>query len=458
MAAGVPQGGRCRWASIGLGFTFAAAGRPVIESEVDMSEPNQKKRTKIACSNCGQHLDVTELPAFSRAFCPACNTKLLVPMIIGNYQLLSPMGSGGMGTVYKAFDTALQRFVAVKLMKKELAANPQFVADFTREARAAASLNHPNIAQILSFGQTNETDGQYYIVMELLEGSSLDHMIETHKRVAELDVLNIGIQVASALKAAYHRGVIHRDIKPGNILFNSESQAKVVDFGLAQFAGAEEEKRQEDGIWGTPYYIAPEKLNGEREDFRSDMYSLGGTMFHALAGRPPFEANTATEVVLKHLREPALSLKTFAPDICDQTMQAIGCMLRKNREDRYSSYDELIEDLEEAKRSAVTHQRGGGVSETQTAGTRGCRRPQGKRAERFLEERYSHNRLAGGLRRVRLFRLEVSRGSVPFQRLSLRKDDGAGTADGPTGCRTELARSLGCSRQQSHRRPVSEGD
>ncbi|MBI5686760.1 MAG: serine/threonine protein kinase [Verrucomicrobia bacterium] len=322
-----------------------------------MSEPAPKKQIKIACSNCGQHLDVTEVPAFSRVFCPSCNTKLLVPMVIGNYQLLNPIGSGGMGTVYKAFDSTLQRFVAVKLMKKELAANAQFVADFTREARAAASLNHPNIAQILSFGQTDEANGQYYIVMELLEGGSLDHMIETHKRVAELDVLNIGIQVASALKAAYQRGVIHRDIKPGNILFNSESQAKVVDFGLAQFAGAEEEKKQEEGIWGTPYYISPEKLSGEREDFRSDIYSLGGTLFHALAGRAPFEANSATEVVLKHLREPALSLKTFAPDICDQTMHAIGCMLRKSREDRYPSYEELIDDLEEAKRAAVAHQR-----------------------------------------------------------------------------------------------------
>ncbi|MFA6560502.1 MAG: serine/threonine-protein kinase [Verrucomicrobiia bacterium] len=322
-----------------------------------MPESAPKKQIKIACSNCGQHLDVTELPAFSRAFCPSCNTKLLVPMVIGNYQLLNPMGSGGMGTVYKAFDSALQRFVAVKLMKKELATNAQFVADFTREARAAASLNHPNIAQILSFGRTDDNDSQYYIVMELLEGGSLDHMIETHKRVAELDVLNIGIQVASALKAAYQRGVIHRDIKPGNILFNSESQAKVVDFGLAQFAGAEEEKKQEEGIWGTPYYISPEKLSGEREDFRSDIYSLGGTLFHALAGRAPFEANSATEVVLKHLREPALSLKTFAPDICDQTMHAIGCMLRKNREDRYPDYDELIDDLEEAKRAAVAHQR-----------------------------------------------------------------------------------------------------
>ena len=323
-----------------------------------MPDTAANKKIKIACSSCGQHLDVTDLPAFSRALCPTCNTKLLVPMVIGNYQLLSSVGSGGMGTVYKAFDTTLQRFVAVKLMKKELASNKEFVADFTREARAAASLNHPNIAQILSFGQTSETtDGQYYIVMELLEGGSLDHMIETHKRVPELDVLNIGIQVASALKAAYQRGVIHRDIKPGNILFNAESQAKVVDFGLAQFAGAEEEKKQEDGIWGTPYYIAPEKLSGEREDFRSDIYSLGGTLFHALAGRAPFEANSATEVVLKHLREPALSLKTFAPDICDETAQTIGQMLRKNREERYASYEELIDDLEEAKAAIATRRR-----------------------------------------------------------------------------------------------------
>ncbi len=318
-----------------------------------MAEPTAKK-IKIACSSCGQHLDVTDLEPFVKVECPTCKTRLLVPMTIGNYQLLSPLGSGGMGTVYKAYDSTLQRFVAVKLMKKEMADNRQFVEDFTREARAAASLNHPNIAQILSFGQVK---AQYYLVMELLEGGSLDNMIERRKRVPELEVLEVGIQVASALKAANQRGLIHRDIKPGNILFNLENQAKVVDFGLARFAEGEEagEEEEEEGIWGTPYYIAPEKLNGEKEDFRSDMYSLGGTLFHALAGRPPFEADTATEVVLKHLKSPALSLKTFAPDICDETAQAIGRMLRKNREERFESYDELITDLQLAKSAAVAH-------------------------------------------------------------------------------------------------------
>lgn len=317
-----------------------------------MSEAPAKK-VKIGCSKCGQHLDVTDLEPFSKAQCPSCQTVLVVPMVIGNYQLLAALGSGGMGTVYKAFDTTLQRYVAVKLMKKELAANAQFVEDFTREARAAAALNHPNIAQILSFGKVGN---QYYLVMELLEGGSLDHMIETRKRVPELETLEIGIEVASALRAAHQRGVIHRDIKPGNILFNAEGHAKVVDFGLARFAGEEKEgKSEEDGIWGTPYYIAPEKIAGEPEDFRSDIYSLGGSLFHALAGRAPFEADSATEVVLKHLKTPALSLKTFAPDICDDTAQVIGRMLRKTREERHESYDELIEELEAAKQAAIIH-------------------------------------------------------------------------------------------------------
>jgi len=319
-----------------------------------MANGGSKKQVKIACSNCGQHLDVTAQEPFSRVECPTCNTRLLVPMIIGSYHLLNPIGGGGMGTVYKAFDGTLQRFVAVKLMKKELASNQRFVADFTREARAAAALSHPNIAQILSFGQL---DGQYYLVMELLEGGSLDHMIETRKRVPEKEVIEIGVQVASALRAAHQKGVIHRDIKPGNILFDAEGQAKVVDFGLAQFGGEEDKRQEEDGIWGTPYYIAPEKLNHEREDFRSDIYSLGGTLFHALAGRAPFEANTATEVVLKHLKEPALSLKTFAPDVSTETAQVIGQMLNKNPADRFDSYDELIAALKHAAQAAVVHQR-----------------------------------------------------------------------------------------------------
>jgi hypothetical protein len=178
-------------------------------------------------------------------------------------------------------------------------------------------------------------------------------MITKRKRIPEAETLEIGMQVASGLRHAYQRGLIHRDIKPGNILFSEAGMPKVVDFGLAEFH-TEAKAPQKDGIWGTPYYIAPEKVAGEKEDFRSDIYSLGGTLFHALAGRAPFEANTATDVVIKNLTTPALSLKTFAPDITDETARAVGRMLIKNRAARYNSYDTLIHDLQLAKQHLTT--------------------------------------------------------------------------------------------------------
>lgn len=311
----------------------------------------QRKAVKITCPVCQQQLDVTDQQPFEVVPCPKCGEKLLVPMQLGNYRLLSIVGDGGMGTVYKAVDLSLGRQVAVKLLRKDLAQDPRFVQIFHREARAAASLNHHNIATLYS---TGVQDGQYYLVMELVDGESLDDRITKRKRIPEAEALDIGIQVASGLRHAYQRGLIHRDIKPGNILFAEDGTPKIVDFGLAEFHTDQDVKKPEqEGIWGTPYYIAPEKVAGEKEDFRSDIYSLGGTLFHALAGRAPFEANTATDVVLKHLNSPALSLKTFAPDIRDETAQTVGRMLRKNRAERYSSYDVLIRDLEKAKENLI---------------------------------------------------------------------------------------------------------
>ncbi len=284
----------------------------------------------------------------SRYSCPQCH--YLLPDQVAHYKLLQIIGTGGMGAVYRGLDISLERNVAVKVMREEFAKNPQFVESFLREARAAASLNHPNVAQIYSFG---EQDGRYYLVMELLPGGSLDDRIEKEHHVAELDVLDVGIQVASGLRAAYERGLIHRDIKPGNILFSHDGTAKVVDFGLARFVTKAHAQHQEEGIWGTPYYIAPEKVSQNKEDFRSDIYSLGGTLFHALAGRPPFDAGTSTEVVLKHLHSPAVSLKAFVPDCTDQCADVIGRMLRREPGDRPKTYDELINALAYAKRFAL---------------------------------------------------------------------------------------------------------
>lgn len=302
------------------------------------------------CPQCGTGVRFRTDPTSERKSCPHCGYVL--PSQVAHFKLQQIIGTGGMGAVYRGLDISLERQVAVKVMREEFARNPQFVESFLREARAAAALNHPNVAQIYSFGEQNS---RYYLVMELLTNGSLDDRIEKEHRLPEVEVLDVGIQVASGLRAAFERGLIHRDIKPGNILFGQDHCAKVVDFGLARWEdkGQQQQQQQEEGIWGTPYYIAPEKVAGEPEDFRSDIYSLGGTLFHALAGRAPFEAGTSTEVVLKHLHSPAVSLRAFAPDSTPQTAEVIGRMLKREPADRPQSYDELLNDLAYAKRFAL---------------------------------------------------------------------------------------------------------
>jgi len=299
------------------------------------------------CPQCGTGVKFKVDTSSNRRSCPHCG--YILPNQVAHFKLLHIIGSGGMGAVYLGLDTSLERNVAVKIMREEFAKNQQFVDSFLREARAAAALNHPNVAQIYSFGQQN---ARYYLVMELLPFGSLDDRIEKEKRLPELDVLDVGMQVASGLRAAHEKNLIHRDIKPGNILFAQDGTAKVVDFGLAIFDSKTAGAPQEEGIWGTPYYIAPEKVLGNPGDHRSDIYSLGGTLFHALAGRAPFEAGTSTEVVLKHLHSPAVSLHAFAPDCTLQTTEVIGRMLKRDPAERHQNYEELLNDLAYAKRFA----------------------------------------------------------------------------------------------------------
>jgi serine/threonine protein kinase len=302
----------------------------------------------INCHACGALLDLTGQTGFTHVECKRCEALSVVPLQFGDFLLLSPIGSGSVGAVYKAIDLPLNRYLALKILPRKLSANPEFVNNFSREARAAA-VNHHNVAQVYSFG---EHDDQYYIAMELLERGSLDDRITKLGKLPEGDVLSIGIQIASALRAAWRRGLLHRDVKPGNILFNEDEVPKIVDFGLARSHGKDTENVAGEGsehVWGTPYYIAPEKLRGQPEDFRSDMYSLGATLFHAAAGRPPFDAATTGEVITKHVTQPAFSLRTYAPTVHDRTMQVIACMLAKDPDERYGSYDELIQELTEGQ-------------------------------------------------------------------------------------------------------------
>jgi len=269
-------------------------------------------------------------------------------VFFGNYQLEKELGQGGMGTVYLARDTGLNRKVALKILKADLSDDPTFAQKFLDEVEVTASLAHPNIIRVYTLG---EQDSRLYLVMEHLDQPSLEQRMDQSAKLPERDVLEIGIGIASALQFAHEEtGMIHRDIKPGNILFGRGHIPKLADFGLA--AGARSALGQQDEIWGTPYYVSPERLNREEEDIRSDIYSLGATLYHALAGRAPFEADTAEEVAKRHLYDRPPSLRSLCPQANEQTIYTLDACLQKSKAGRWSSYEDLIGHLVDALRRA----------------------------------------------------------------------------------------------------------
>jgi serine/threonine protein kinase len=235
-------------------------------------------------------------------------------------------------------------------MKKDFLNDEVALDNFYREARACAQLNHTNIIHIYTY---EEYEGQSYLVMELADHGSLDSRIEKQGRVQELVGLDIGIKIASALDLALKHNLLHRDIKPGNILFDSDNEPKLVDFGLARSVEAEPESATVTE--GTPYYVAPEKIKREKETFLSDMYSLGATLYHALTGHVPFDAPTVEELVGAHVHTPLTSPNLVLPEITQLTSDALVKVMAKNPADRFLSYDEFSMALE-ASRSQLLRQ------------------------------------------------------------------------------------------------------
>jgi len=314
-----------------------------------MSESNSLETSKSeplleACCHCGFELDVSEAGPMEEVVCPQCGGVSRVRLLVKNYRIESILGSGGMGSVYKARDLNLNREVALKVISREFSSDPEHLKKFEEEARITALVNHPNVVKVYSFGSDH---GVLYIAMELADKGNLDDLMTLQGKIAEAQALEVGIQIAEGLSAAHKSGLIHRDVKPGNILFTDSHTSKIVDFGLACLV--DEAKAVSGDVWGTPYYIAPEKLNFEPEDLRSDIYSLGATLFHAIAGRPPHEAETASLVALKHIKSKAVSLQAFAPDVTNPTAFVINRMLQKNPADRYQTYAELVEHLTYAR-------------------------------------------------------------------------------------------------------------
>ncbi len=306
----------------------------------------------VTCSGCESKAFIPgDLQPLESVPCSKCGHPIMMPMPLRQFELRSKIASGGHGKVYRAWDTVLERFVAIKLMRKELENDPEAMASFYREARACASLNHTNIIHIYAF---DELEGQRYLVMELADRGSLDNRIEKQQRLSELDVLDIGVKIASALDMSLKHNLLHRDIKPGNILFNADNEPKLVDFGLARSPDADPE---EGGVTeGTPYYVAPEKIKRERETFLSDLYSLGCTLYHALTGHVPFEAPTVEELVAAHVHTPLTPPNLVVPEISQQTSDALVRVLAKDPGERFLSYDEFRMAFELARSQVLIRQ------------------------------------------------------------------------------------------------------
>jgi len=264
---------------------------------------------------------------------------------LGHFELHDQIGQGGMGTVFRAFDPSLNRHVAIKLLDEDLAQDNKFVEEFIREAQNAAAISHPHIVQIYFVG---EHDGNYYLVMELLTGRSLSSIVEQDGPLPEAMALRVAIEIAEALKAAYVTNqMIHGDVKPQNIFVTDSNGSKLLDFGLAKLANME--VTVSDGVWGSAYYVSPERIGQKAEDFRSDIYSLGATIFEALIGRPPFDAETVEELASKRLLEKPPLLRMLNPNISKRTEHVINKMLAKSPLLRYLDYDALIGDLKKAE-------------------------------------------------------------------------------------------------------------
>ena len=311
-----------------------------------MSSSKEPETNFHPCSGCGELLDVTDFGPLETAVCPKCDVETKVKRKFGSYTLKSRYAIGGMSVVFVAQDTTLNREVAIKVLNEEYSVNETRVAAFENEARLTAAVNHPNVIDVYTVGRAH---GRFYLVMELLKGKSFERIMSKRGALPEKEVIEIALQVAAGLQAAQQSGMIHRDVKPGNILIDKNGHAKLLDFGLALITKGG--SAQADEIWATPFYTPPEALERGIEDFRSDIYAFGATLYHALAGRPPFETTSTSNKVLRRAKQTIPRLTKVADWISPATGEAIDRMMAVKPEDRWASYPEVIEALEHARRN-----------------------------------------------------------------------------------------------------------
>ena len=258
-------------------------------------------------------------------------------IIKDRYEIEEVLGEGGMAFVYKAKDKQLQRTVAIKTLKPNYVNQEKFVERFRREAQTAANLNHPNIVQIFDWG----IDDEPYFVMEYIEGNTLTSIISSNRTVGLNDILYIGSQVASGLKEAHKHGLVHRDIKPGNIMITPSGKVKVTDFGIVSLQNEESDITKTGAVLGTASYISPEQAQGKAVSFESDLYSLGTVLYELITGKPPFSGDSPIATATKHLTDKPEKLSTFRKDIPRGLENAVLKLLEKRPYDRFKSAEDL---------------------------------------------------------------------------------------------------------------------
>jgi len=264
---------------------------------------------------------------------------------IPGYKIIGKVGAGAMAVVYKAKQISLNRTVAIKVLPRRFSENPEYVGRFYKEGQAAGKLNHPNIVQAIDVG---EAGGYHYFVMEFVEGKTIADDTNAGHIFGEQEAIEIIIQVCHALQHAHAHGLVHRDVKPKNIMINKQGVVKLADMGLARETTDIEAAQSEEGkAYGTPYYIAPEQIRGKIDiDGRADIYGLGATFYNMVTGRVPFTGDDSAEIMKKHLKE-----KLVPPDHINTLLSAgvsevIEIMMAKHREDRYKNVEEVLLDLE----------------------------------------------------------------------------------------------------------------
>lgn len=262
-------------------------------------------------------------------------------LIDNRYKIIKSIGEGGMANVYLAWDTILEREVAVKVLRGDLSDDEKFVRRFEREANSASSLRHPNIVEMYDVG---EDDGKYFIVMEFINGKTLKSLIKKRGALNLTEAIDIMLQITSAIACAHESLIIHRDIKPQNVLILEDGRIKITDFGIA-LALNNNELTQTNSVMGSVHYLPPEQASGSNATVKGDIYSIGILMFELITGRVPFRGENAVEIALKHMKEPIPSVKAINPEIPQSVENIIIKATAKNPKNRYDTVAEMYEDL-----------------------------------------------------------------------------------------------------------------